>query len=403
MNGMTETKSVEQAADDVELSQTLDLVDKQQPVVICGEAETNFMSQDSDTTATSQDATDDVAPLLACDLKAYGVYTPATLVAAVKSQKSQPYLIEGIVRRKSVNLLVGDSGLGKTPLAIQAGLCVAAGVPFLRMNVEKGRVLYCDAESDLAGFSETVETIVRFLTLKTAPDDFMCWSPNWNDGKDVSETYADWSMKLVARVQTFKPTLVVVDSLRMFWPKAETKNADAADMLTRLKKVSRNTGATWLICHHRRKVNQQAYVPPLDENPHAWFQEAAGAHGLVNQSDTRLGVVPHDGQADLLLAGFVRGTGAIAPLDLARVVGEDGSPIGYRLLRGVEHLNPDDRVVFEKLATKFRFKDAQATMGGNSGSNATRFLKKCVSLGIARKEDAEYVKTAQSPIVEHME
>ena len=42
---------------------------------------------------------------------------------------------EGLIRNQSVNLLVGDSGLGKTPLGIQLGVCVAAGLSFLGLQV----------------------------------------------------------------------------------------------------------------------------------------------------------------------------------------------------------------------------------------------------------------------------
>jgi RecA-family ATPase len=59
--------------------------------------------------------------------------------------------------------VVGDSGLGKTPLGIQLGVCVAAGLPFMGLQVsQRGPVLYCDAESDPSGFLEILEAICRF-------------------------------------------------------------------------------------------------------------------------------------------------------------------------------------------------------------------------------------------------
>src|SRR5207249_4562753 len=103
------------------------------------------------------------------------------------------------------------------------------------------------------------------------------------------------------------------------------------------------------------------------ENPQAWLQECAGSLALVNQSDTRIGVEPHPkGEADLLVAGFVRGTGRFVPLDLARVTNDEGTPVGYRLLTGIELLNQEDRALFERLPGRFRFKDVQAGMGGTS-------------------------------------
>ena len=89
------------------------------------------------------------------------------------------------------------------------------------------------------------------------------------------------------------------------------------------------------------------------------------------------------------------------PLDLARATDDDGDPLGYTVLTGVEHLNGSDRAIFDALPSRFRFKDALKEMGGTSDSNTARFLKKCCSLQILRKDGNEYVKTA--PAVERME
>jgi hypothetical protein len=138
-------------------------------------------------------------------------------------------------------------------------------------------------------------------------------------------------------------------------------------------------------------------VGNLVENPQAWFQESAGALALVNQSDTRIGVEPHSGrEADLLVAELLRGSGPFVPLDLIRATDEDGAPVGYRLATGVDLLNADDRGVYEGLPDHFRHKDVQARMGGHSGSNVSRFLRKCESLQIVKAEGKEYTKAVPS-------
>ncbi|HET9192842.1 MAG TPA: hypothetical protein VFO21_08180, partial [Vicinamibacterales bacterium] len=57
---------------------------------------------------------------------------------------------------------------------------------------------------------------------------------------------------------------------------------------------------------------------------------------------TRFGVVPHPRQGDLLLGGFVRGSGPITPLDLARAMDDEGNPVGYTILTGSEQLSVSD-------------------------------------------------------------
>src|SRR6185503_10055548 len=113
---------------------------------------------------------------------------------------------------------------------------------------------------------------------------------------------------------------------------------------------------------------------------------------LFNQTDTRIGIVPHAGEADLLVAGIIRGIGPMIPMDLARTVDEDGNPIGYRLLTGIDQLNPDDRAVYGRLQEQFRFKDVQREFGGKSASNPRRFLAKGMSVGIIVKDGLAYRK-----------
>lgn len=312
-------------------------------------------------------------------------------------------LVEGLIRDRSISLLVGDSNLGKTPLAIQMGVCISAGLPLFGRKVLQGRVLYCDAESNSTGFSEMLQALSGFQSLSEPPENFLVWSPNWETAIPGASTGdPQWGKALEKLVLEVRPRLVVVDPLRMFWPQAETKNTEAAEMITSLRNITKATQTSWLILHHRRKVNSQVLAPDLVENPHQWFQETAGAHALVNQSDTRLGVVPHPGQGDLMLAGLMRGSGPLAPLDLGRVLDDAGSAVGYKLLVGVEQLSQSDQQLYSQLPARFRFKDARQTIGGSSESNVARFLSKCCSVQVLRKEGQEYVKVTP-PIVERVE
>ena len=249
-------------------------------------------------------------------LQKLGIFTPDRLSESVKKDAKKPFLIEGLLRSGSVNLLIGDSGLGKTPLAIQMAACVVAGLPIFGRSVQKGKVLYCDAESGKFEFDETLNTVATFLGLERPPDAFHVWSPNSESGPTPSE-YSwrpNWS-PVKDRVDAVEPVFVIVDAFRTFWPEAETKSKLAAEALAAFKKTK---GVTWLLLHHRRKVNAELAIGDLVENPQMRFQESAGSLALVNQSDTRIGVEPHPGkEADLLMAGFLRGSGAIVPLDVA--------------------------------------------------------------------------------------
>jgi hypothetical protein len=71
------------------------------------------------------------------NLKALGVFDFKSLrVAAVSRTR---YVVEGLIPSQGVTLVVGDSGLGKTPLMISLGVAVASGLPFLGQDVQAGR------------------------------------------------------------------------------------------------------------------------------------------------------------------------------------------------------------------------------------------------------------------------
>jgi len=332
-------------------------------------------------------------------LRTLGIFTPRELKAEVQKSEKQPFMIEGLLRPQSINFLVGDSGLGKTPLAIQFGLCVASGKPLFGRAVTRARVLYCDAESGAREFSQTLDAISSHLGIQYDADNFGVWSPHWEEHSS-RPTGADFlGDALLDRVRKSEASFVVVDSLRPFWPAAEGKSHDAATTLNSWRGFK---GVTWLILHHLRKVNNAVAAPDLAKEPHAWFQEAAGSRSLINQCDTRLGVEHHTGQADLLMGGFVRSSGPLAVMDLGRVHDEYGEPMAYRLLKGVENLNPDDRLLYNGLPNRFRHKDVFSQMS-NSGSNTRRFLSKCLSLDVLKREGVEYVKAQRVEGVEGVE
>jgi hypothetical protein len=318
------------------------------------------------------------------------VFTPSSL--ADIARKKQSHLIDGIFLKPSVNILVGDSGLGKTAFAIQLGLSVAAGLPWLGRNTSQGRVLFVDAESPVSELQKMVETISQFLGLNTPPEnDFLVWSPNW----DVSFA-GDFRSALKRVVDERQPELVVVDSLRDVFPEAETKNPEATKVINFLRTLMKGSGTSFVLIHHLRKGGDPKEIPRLDLDPHGWLREASGARALVNQTDTRIGVdTSHAKGADLTIAGFTRMTGRIFPINIARVFDDDGEPKGYRELRGIDHLSEKQRKALDSLTERFRYRDAKAAIGGASDSNTANFIATAISFGLIEKDDrGGYVKKA---------
>jgi KaiC/GvpD/RAD55 family RecA-like ATPase len=308
------------------------------------------------------------------------------------------YLIKGLLPARSIALLVGDSGLGKSPLVYQAGLCVAAGVPFLGLDTTKASVVICDFENGIVDILELLDRIAAYLGLAGLPDNLYVWTLN-----DCLERYRQSGHTLIDIIDDVKPALAIIDSIGSYLPEAEEKNSAATRMLQEFRSLARDHGTTTLGVHHRRKQSRkpnESAGPIESANLRDWFQDARGASTLINGSDYRLGVdEPFLGATDkadlsLVLRGFGRIRGEIGPLYLTRDSDEDGDPIGYRRLRGSELLfNKDQQEALEGLPQGFSFKNAKQAYG-RADQATSNWLRRCIDLQLVHKVSrGVYAKT----------
>jgi AAA domain-containing protein len=269
-------------------------------------------------------------------------------------------IVQNFIPERSVNVFVGDSGLGKTPLHAQEGVCVAAGIPFLGLETRRGIVLYCDYENSQKGFDLLLDRLKEHLELEAIPDTFRYLSQPDNNS-------------ILLEIQLWRglypelPILVICDSLRGFNSKAETKNENAAVMISGLERWATAYNCAFVLIHHLRKDNPQEKASPLlTTDVMEWLTASAGARALVNQSMVRFGIDNEAlGGSELVIKGHYKLTGAIGPLFLGRVRDEDGEPIGYRRVSGLALLDSEQQGVFTKLPDEFRFKDLERTSGKN--------------------------------------
>src|SRR5262249_35097265 len=94
----------------------------------------------------------------------------------------------------------------------------------------------------------------------------------------------------------------------------------------------------------------------------------------------------------LVMGGFGRVRGSIATTFVARALDDDDEPLGYVQMSGASLLfNPDQEAAYRSLPEVFRFKDAQ-TIYRKGAQATTDLLKKCIGVGIVRKDGREYRK-----------
>lgn len=283
-------------------------------------------------------------------------------------------LIHGLLRSRSIGIGVGDSGLGKSPWFYQLGLCVAAGVPFLGLAVEQGRVVYVDLENGLEESKTLMETLARYLGLPQVPDNFL-----FSNGEGFLSALQPGFFDEI------KPDLLIIDSLRSWRPHAEESNTQAAETLNELKRITRKHDCSVLLVHHIKKPQGEFGTPPLGNTPvRTWLVEACGARALINQSDVRMGF-DMDNTADVLVwRYFMRLQGEFGPILLERVFDSD-EPVGYRRLAGIKRLgNPKQEAALRALPQEFTFGEAMRAYGC-SDDPTNKFLQKSIRMGLLQK------------------
>jgi hypothetical protein len=319
----------------------------------------------------------------------WGLHTPDTLRARAHELGTSDYLIKGLLTARSVGLLVGDSGLGKSPLVYQAELCLAAGVPFLGLETRKGRVVLCDFENGITDVLELLERIRVHLELPKLPEDLYIWTLN-----DSLPRLGQQGHTLMDMLHDVRPALAIIDSISSYMPAAEEKNSASTRMLQEFRCLARDHRTATLGVHHRRKQSRkpgEAAGHLESANLRQWFQDARGASTLINGSDVRLGVDDPDlGASDkddlsLVVRGFGRIRGEIGPFYLARDTDENGDPVGCRLLTGAELLfNYEQQEALAKLPQNFSFKTAKQTYG-RADQATSNWLRRCADLHLVRK------------------
>jgi hypothetical protein len=303
------------------------------------------------------------------------------LIAEADSDAGLANIVSPLISRKTVNIAVGDSGLGKTPFFFQMALCVSSGFPFVGQDTQRGRVLIADYEN-YTDVGKLIDALARYLSIPVPVASEWFNVARGLDPKDLAR-----------EIEDYRPSLVIVDSLRGYNSRAEVDNSAASDMIARCQTVAQVNDCAWMFIHHPRKQDRNVKAierPDLfkTETPVIeWLEEAAGPRALINQTHTRLGFAKPKKHSDLGLRGFVKGRGEVGPWLINREYDDAGEPIGYKRVRGSDLLSADDKLVFNLLpvAEPMQFtKVLKVLYEGNESKRpfVANFLKRCIDAGV---------------------
>jgi hypothetical protein len=292
----------------------------------------------------------------------------------VKVKDAPKLIVEDMIQMSTVNVLIGDSGLGKSPLLMQMGICVALGIPFLGLETRKVRVLYIDYENSLLELRDTIDNLTTFLG-RPAGEDFRVLH--------FPATKAD----VLKEIKEFKPGLVIIDALRGYDPRAEKDNESMAICLKGLHDMAIVEQCAFEILHHIRKKDTKDPPPRLlAASIMDWLQQASGARALINQTAARFAIEDYTvGDASLVMRGHFKLKGEVGPWKLKRVFGEQEDPLGYERMIGLDMLIPIDQARYESLPAIFTWTEAEIILGMKAGKTLKRFLTVCIAAGLLRK------------------
>jgi hypothetical protein len=312
-----------------------------------------------------------------------GLYSGFEIDSLARSLPTNEHLVQNMLAPGSVNLLVGDSGVGKSPLAYQLALAVACGAPFLELPVRAGRVLYMDYENHPPDIHWILVQQSKRLGITRIPGTLVIWPLSANRQEhDVEQA-----------IRMLAPDLVILDSLRTFSPDMESDPKTAVAQIKRLRAIAARDGSAFLLIHHVRKHLMKGHAGLEDGHALDWLRRAAGVRALINQTDTRLAfarrekaVVREEGAAQLVLSGHFRTRGDVGPYLLNRVWDGDGEPMCYERFEATPSLiaNPLQELAFSQLSERFSFKQAQLAMG-RAPEAVNWFIQKLIRLGLAQK------------------
>jgi hypothetical protein len=167
--------------------------------------------------------------------------------------KPPAFAVEGILPSKSMSLLCGHPGSGKSFIALDMGLCIATGKPWLgRYPVQKGGVVYVAGEG-FSGLGKRLRAWSGYYGYKPDQlDRFMAV----DEAMDIRDP--DVIMRLAEQSQRKFPSdpvrLICLDTLARCTPgAAESWTKHMNQVVAGCNRLQVLLGATILIVHHMDK------------------------------------------------------------------------------------------------------------------------------------------------------
>ena len=151
------------------------------------------------------------------------------------------WLIEDLLPRGMVTLITGDSGVGKSTMALTMAGAVAHGASFLCRKSRRCDSVYVDGENPVGVVCERLER------LQIADTPALKFWGGWSDpppNRPNEESLLKWAKA--------HKGLIIFDSLVEFHPGSEQDSSETRKYMRQFRKLA-NLGATVVVLHHTGK------------------------------------------------------------------------------------------------------------------------------------------------------
>jgi hypothetical protein len=164
-------------------------------------------------------------------------------------EDSMNYLVEDLLMESGITMWSGESGDGKSTLALALAAAVAQGRPFLGRAAAPRMVLYLDRENPI---SVVKERLTR-LGIPDISDRLKIWGLWWADHYPPGPDEAS----VLRFAQQAKP-LLIFDSLIAFAGCDENSSTEMRSHMNNYRRLTA-LGATVLLIHHRSEKGDSQY------------------------------------------------------------------------------------------------------------------------------------------------
>lgn len=166
-----------------------------------------------------------------------------------------PWLIQDYLRHQEVGVLYGQPNAGKSFLALDWALHVAAGLPWRGHRVEQTPVMYFAGEGAFS-LQRRIRAWLWYHQQAAPPVYFQTRPINFRDPDIIEEAhYALEEYRHAAETQEpgLRPRLLIVDTLSQFFGGGEENGPDMAQFVGHCRYLAQEEVCSVLIVHHTNK------------------------------------------------------------------------------------------------------------------------------------------------------